>query len=266
MRSRGWDPRKVVRSKTTFDAPLRKTRKGEWKIPDGAVVFVCSLSDFFHEDVHPVDRNAALGMMMLRPDVTFLLLTKRPQRMARALNAITSQGSPNDLGLLQVDMGQVSAEFHDVNGRPLVTECHLLDVMDADWPPQHIWLGVTAENQERADERIPQLLSIDWPGKKWVSVEPMLGPVDMERPWGHGVGDLMVDSALRTSHLDWVICGGESGPGARSFDVEWGRSLRDQCQAAGVPFWMKQLGGWPNRREKLEEIPPDLRIRERPSR
>jgi protein gp37 len=237
MRSRGWDPRKVVRSKTTFDAPLRRTRKGEWKIPDGSFVFVCPLGDFFHDEAE-LWRWEALGIMAERPGLTFLIPTKRADAMNEWAEMIGREWADSDTSRQE---GWIDK-----------------------W--KHIWIGVTAENQEMADERIPQLLSIDWPGKKWVSVEPMLGPVDMERPWGHGVGDLMVDSALRTSHLDWVICGGESGPGARSFDVEWGRSLRDQCQAAGVPFWMKQLGGWPNRREKLEEIQPDLRIRERPGR
>ena len=67
------------------------------------------------------------------------------------------------------------------------------------------------------------------------------------------------------STIDWVVCGGESGPGARPMDLEWARDLRDQCRDAGVPFWMKQMGGHPNKRARFEDIPEDLRIREFPN-
>ena len=98
----------------------------------------------------------------------------------------------------------------------------------ANWPPNNCWLGVTAENQEWADKRIPLLLQTP-AAKRFVSVEPMLGPVELD---------------LRG--IDWVICGGESGRGARPMHPDWARSLRDQCQAAGVPFFFKQWGAWQN--------------------
>lgn len=94
------------------------------------------------------------------------------------------------------------------------------------WPLPNFWFGIPAEDQPTADERIPDLLATP-AAKRIVSVEPMLGPVDLS-PW--------------INRLDWVICGGESGPGARPMHPDWARSLRDQCVGAGVPFFMKQWG------------------------
>lgn len=129
----------------------------------------------------------------------------------------------------------------------------------------HIWFGVTAENQEQADKRIPILLQTPT-AVRFVSVEPMLGSIDFTRIGGDqfGWGRLDALNGLRyiranalengcewentpCTKLDWVICGGESGPGARPIHPDWVRSLRDQCQAAqaaGVPFLFKQWGEW----------------------
>ena len=115
-------------------------------------------------------------------------------------------------------------------------------------PLPNLWLGVTAENQRRADERIPVLL--DTPAaRRFVSVEPMLGPVDLRRAFG-------TDGPRQTyvEQLDWVICGGETGPGARPVHPDWVRSLRDQCQMAETPFFFKSWGDWyPN----WSEMPRD---------
>ena len=110
--------------------------------------------------------------------------------------------------------------------------------IDCYWGMKNIWLGVTAENQQRADERIPILLQIP-AAKHFVSLEPLLGPVEIKQ------------------RLDLVIVGGETGPGARPMNPDWARSIRDQCKAAGVPFFFKKMGG--NR-----PTPPDLMIREFP--
>jgi len=128
--------------------------------------------------------------------------------------------------------------------------------------PKNIWLGVTAENQQRADERIPILLQIP-AAVRFVSVEPMLGPVDIYR-WlrchicsnngsyynpNDEVEECPICSSEDPSLLDWVICGGETGPGARPVHPDWVRSLRDQCQDAGVPFFFKSWGEWGRRGE-----------------
>lgn len=114
------------------------------------------------------------------------------------------------------------------------------------WPtwPQHAGLMITVVNQAEADRDIPRLLALKAKlGIPWVglSMEPLLGPVDLERVWMDSI-----DHALGTSAdlpgLDWVIVGGESGPKARPMHPDWARSLRDQCQSAGVPFFFKQWG------------------------
>lgn len=104
-----------------------------------------------------------------------------------------------------------------------------------DWPV-HVWIGTTVENQEMADFRIPELLSI--PAKvRFLSCEPLLGPVDLTKNAPNPFGFFEED-------IHWVICGGESGPQARPMHPDWARSLRDQCKAAGVPFMFKQWGEW----------------------
>lgn len=102
-----------------------------------------------------------------------------------------------------------------------------------EWP-ENVWFGTTIENQEWADRRIPHLLQV--PGSvRFVSVEPMLGPVDLRPHLGTGEGK-----------INWVICGGESGPQARGADemITWYRDLRDQCRSVGVPFFFKQFGNF----------------------
>ena len=104
----------------------------------------------------------------------------------------------------------------------------------------HIWLGVSVENDKHLD-RIETLLQIP-AAKRFVSIEPMLGPVDLKNAFA--ANRYAWDEEQESEMLDWVICGGESGPGARPMHPDWVRSVRDQCQAAGVPFFFKQWGAW----------------------
>jgi len=103
------------------------------------------------------------------------------------------------------------------------------------WPLPNVWLGVSVEDQTTANKRIPPLLEIP-AAVRFVSAEPLLGAVDLAVPHGQGVGDLLIDG------LDWLIVGGESGPGARPMHPDWARSIRERCRAAGVPFFFKQWG------------------------
>lgn len=110
--------------------------------------------------------------------------------------------------------------------------------------PANVALGVTAETQAMADLRIPQLLAIEGPNFRFVSIEPMLGPIDLTAiPRARAEGFMRpLDGRFRT--LDWVIAGGESGPNSRASHPAWFRDLRDQCVAAGVAFFFKQWGDW----------------------
>jgi protein gp37 len=187
-----------------LDDPLR------WRKPRR--VFVCSMGDLFHKDIPDsfiLEVFRVMGRQNTRQH-TFQVLTKRPERMKAWINEYVV----------------------DRDGKPD--------------PFPNIWLGVTAENQEQADKRIPILRQIP-AAVRFVSVEPMLGAIDFEsKGWlfpimGHPDG-VTLSRAVRPS-LDWVICGGETGPGARPMYPEWARSLRDQCQDAGVAFFFKKWGG-----------------------
>jgi hypothetical protein len=114
------------------------------------------------------------------------------------------------------------------------------------WPviPHNVWLGVSIEDQARADERIPDLLATP-AAVRFVSAEPLLGPVNFENVRGlNSLRGFATDDSGDRHRLDWIICGGESGPGARPMHPDWVRSIRDQCAAAGVPFLFKQWGNW----------------------
>ncbi len=116
---------------------------------------------------------------------------------------------------------------------------NIKDRLPADWPLKNVWLGVTAENQEMADIRLPILQKI--PAViRFVSVEPMLGPV-----------------TLSDYDLDWIICGGESGPRARDMKPEWALALKDQCVKKGTAFFMKQMA-------RKQPIPEYLKLRQFP--
>ena len=113
--------------------------------------------------------------------------------------------------------------------------------------PAHVWIGTSTENQEWADRRLPELLKIP-ASVRFLSVEPLVGPIP----------------ALPLDGIRWVGVGGESGPGARPMDLAWARDIRDRCADADVAFFVKQLGGHPNKRDTLEQMPADLRVREYP--
>ncbi len=203
------EPFKVALHPEKLDEPLR------WKKPRR--VFVCSMSDLFHEEVPFIVIAKIFGIMHTANQHTYIVLTKRPERMAEFIKWFTG---PSWRGA---------------------------------WPQEypHVWLGVTAENQARFDERVDILKQIP-AAVHFVSIEPMLGPIVMRQKANDereiiqatmmGVLD---DYSRPVMHgIDWVICGGETGPGARPMHPDWVRSLRDQCQEAGTPFFFKQWGDW----------------------
>lgn len=211
-------------------------------------VFVCSMSDLFHEDVPDYVIDMVWAAMLIcqlhenLPRHIFQVLTKRPQRMRDHLR------HPDRLEGIARAAGQAMEDgdgWHDA----------LWEYASVEHP--HIWLGVTAENQQRADERIPLLLQTP-AAVRFVSVEPMLGPVNLRHmdaeTAGHdemyfidsltGRHDDMGRPCRDVEKLDWVICGGETGPGSRMMMSPWAKGLRDQCLTADVPFFFKQWGDW----------------------
>ncbi|SHX95720.1 bacteriophage protein gp37 [Mycobacteroides abscessus subsp. abscessus] len=197
-----------------LDLPLRWTKPRK--------VFVNSMSDLFHDKVPDEYIARVFAVMALAPQHTFQLLTKRHGRMRALLNS---------RAFLQLVWDAWSVEDGPDESESLGTD------PAERWPLPNVWLGVSAEDQKRADLRIPALL--DTPAAvRFVSAEPLLGPIDLHAdPIGK-------DSVFWIGHLDWVIVGGESGPAARPMHPDWARSIRDQCVAGGVPFLFKQWGEW----------------------
>lgn len=221
-----------------LEMPLR------WKKPRR--IFVCSMGDLFHKNVPDIWIDKVFAIMALCPQHTFMVLTKRPERMREYINSNDHNGCGLDY--------QLGTEL-----RPLMEIAIKKGVRFPPFalPLPNLWLGVSVENQETANERIPILL--DTPAAvRFISAEPLLGPIDLKRisqDFDDGTG-FFVDNCLNgkrfnqeygdydneASKLDWVIVGGESGKNARAMLPDWVRKLRDDCEIADVPFFFKQWG------------------------
>lgn len=170
------------------------------------MIFVNSMSDLFHDGVTDGFIAEVFSVMARAPRHTFQVLTKRHGRMRALLNR---------------------PSFRD-------NLAHL-----APWPLPNVWLGVSVEDQKHANLRIPALLNTP-AAVRWISAEPLLGPVDLGQWYvPHDSVDCL---RVCRSGIDWVVVGGESGPGARPMHPDWPRSLRDQCAAVDVPYLFKQWG------------------------
>lgn len=177
----------------------------KWQIPARPRVFCASLADWLDDEVPIEWLERLVDLITNTPSLDWLLLTKRPQHFFDRVGEATALSKDN-------------------------IEC-----------PSNVWIGTSVEDQARADERIPQLLKI--PAKvRFLSCEPLLGPVDLRLNDEFPGADGCYEDARHGLH--WVIAGGESGPQARPMHPDWARSLRDQCEAAGVPFLFKQWGEW----------------------
>lgn len=196
----------VWTGKLAFDEKALLAPLG-WKKP--RMVFVNSMGDLFHEDCPDEWIDRVFAVMALCPQHTFQVLTKRSARMREYLQRRCADRTP--VIQEQANITQQPVRFAELPA----------------WPLPNVWLGVSVEDQQRADERIPDLLATP-AAIRWISAEPLIGPVD-----------LMIPGFAK---LDWVVAGGESGPGSRPMHPDWARSLRDQCAAAGVPFFFKQWG------------------------
>jgi protein gp37 len=216
-------------------------------------IFVNSMSDLFHDQVPDKWIDRIFAVMASAGWHTFQVLTKRPERMLAYFQQVSAERDMQrwiNAGL-DMDLDQPSSW---------------------EWPLSNVWLGVSCEDQKTADERIPLL--IETPAAvRFISAEPLLGPINARMwycacgwkgsestllpspstslvcPECGGSGGLLYRNWLASAEysregIDWLIVGGESGPGARAMHPEWARSLRDQCTRAGVPFFFKQWGEW----------------------
>ena len=204
-----------------LDQPLH------WRKP--ARIFVNSMSDLFHDDV-PLEFILRVWMVMAQAKQhTFIILTKRPERMKLFVN----EWLPPAWGLA-------------------TTSLRLLND-----PLPNVWLGVSVENQKTANERIPLLLQTP-AALRLLSVEPMLGNINLfclnDGSWADKEGancyDALIgyaywsngDTGIHGPKIDWVICGGETGTNARKMEIVWASSLKDQCEATNTPFFFKSWG------------------------
>ena len=217
-----WTRKLALLDDDAVEAPLR------WREP--STVFVNSMSDLFHEDLsyHEIDR--VFAVMLLSPRHTFIILTKRAERMRSYMN------DPNLYKRVLIDADKIRTQ------RPELAQVGISN--PTTHPASWIWLGVSIENQEYADERIPHLLATP-ASVKILSCEPLLGDIDL----GEALDEQGYESCgpagwiqTRERGVDWVLVGGESGRGAREFDLDWARSLVRQCRDARIPVFMKQLG------------------------
>lgn len=211
-------------NESVLDRPLR------WRKPRR--IFVNSTSDLFHESVPDEWIDRVFAVMALCPQHTFQVLTKRAARMREYL----TRNAVND----QIMMASIPhPSLLDGTEEEL---CNL--ITGVAWPLPNVWLGTSIHDQAIADLRIPHLLASP-AAVRFVSAEPLLGPVDIGAPVRFALfSGKIVPIGDGTKPLSWVIVGGESGPGARPMHIDWVRSLRDQCVSAGVAFFFKQWGEW----------------------
>src|SRR3990167_219530 len=221
-------------SPMTFNAPL-KWEADLLKRPDLPIgksfVFACSISDFFIGEADAW-RDEAWEIIRRTPHLTYQILTKRPERIAEHLpKTCFTCGEPWDMHDPMISEG-IASTFPCVNGGSLKM-----------WPGRNVWLGTSIENQKYAEIRIPQLVAVP-AVVHFLSCEPLLGPIDFDRCSNVNADSTKIcDPHLHLDDIEWVIVGGESGPNFRTMDLDWARSIRDQCKAAGVPFFYKQGNG-----------------------
>jgi protein gp37 len=225
-------------------------------------IFVNSMSDLFHEAVPDEFLHRVFAVMAMASQHTFLILTKRHGRLRSFLRDECKCGKGHAPGIHLRSAMDWAGTPHSPTYVPGVIGREVY--YDRPWPLPNVWIGISAEDQKWANIRIPAL--IDTPAAvRWVSAEPLLGPVDLSMAdwtppeaagfpgvhnpltgeWWPAVGNASEEYENRIIDLpgiDWVVAGGESGPRARPCDLEWLRSLRDQCADARVPYFCKQLG------------------------
>jgi protein gp37 len=233
-------------------APRTRTKPGVWNGPvkwnEAAAkegrrqkVFCASLADVFDDEVPRAWLQDLFALIKKTPNLDWLLCTKRPENYDR----LDGGSDPETGGVLNV------------------------------WP-KNVWLGVTVENQEAADLRIPLLLKQD-AVVRFLSMEPLLGPVDLSAYMGGPYVALPGDEVVANHNegIDWVIVGGESGDKARPFDLTWARDLKKRTQEAGAAYFLKQLGAKPGvvvdpypikhwKGADPAEWPEDLKVRDFP--
>ena len=237
-----------------------------WKRPRR--IGVCFMGDLFHGNANWIDQAAVFGSMLMSPQHQFLVLTKHPKNYS---NFIDLLGRPSFRKLLLSDYPQIDPSLLPaqicVQIARIKTAEHRFDynkIVDTTFPPKNVWFGTSVENQEVANVRVKDWLEAP-AFHKWLSIEPLLGAINIDEAMYGSVESEryascafgFVDGFGCEIFVEWVVVGGESGPGYRPMDLAWARSLRDECAGAGVPFFFKQTAG-------KGIIPKDLFVQQLP--
>lgn len=246
---------KVIMALRSLSKPLSWTRPRR--------IFVDSMSDLFHEELTNEQIAAVFGVMAAAPRHTFQLLTKRAARLPLWFEWVRVKSRLLNITPRQFVLDTAGGALQTAGESAWSSECYDLSRYKGVWPLSNLWLGVSVEDQDAADLRIPPLLATP-AAVHFLSCEPLIGPVlldefalhgrfvecpDEDRPTIAGDNDPCAGcpaipsdecGAVRGSRIAWVIAGCESGSGMRRCDPDWLRSLRDQCVSAGVPFFLKQ--------------------------
>lgn len=253
----------VGKARATFNGtvrclPDRLADPLHWRKP--RMVFVNSMSDLFHEDVPFEFVDRVFAVMALCPRHTFQVLTKRPERMAEYL-----------------DVRPGHSARHRVGGDERIRRYPKYDTKLLDWPLPNVWLGVSAEDQQRLNGRWAYLARCP-AAVRFLSCEPLLGPLNLMASGAvRSIGGTPYDGfTYRGDGLHWVIVGGESGWNARDCDPEWIRAIVASCKELRVPCFVKQLGTRARKWQETWDVndrkggnpaewPADLRVREMPA-
>jgi protein gp37 len=218
------DPFKVtIHTEDKFLEPLK------WRKPSN--VFVCSMGDLFHKDVPTLEIDKVFAIAAISPKHNFMFLTKRPDRMATYFDTPAKKLAERWEDVIY-SMG-ISAGDDEID----TVASFLHNRCGLGWPLKNIWLGVSVEDQKAADDRIHYLNEIS-AAVKFVSCEPLLSEINFEKSLGES---LKWHAGGLKNCISWVISGGETGHNARPVHPDWVRSIKDQCEDNGVPFFFK---GW----------------------
>jgi len=222
------------------ERPERLDKPLHWR--KAKTIFVSNTADLYHPKVSFEFIAAVYGVMAACPKQTFLICTKRPERRLEFMEWVNAKGIESQNGTMYAAMIEAMKVHVFTTPQKRAASSKALGmsgVPAVHWPLPNIWEGVTIENQARANERIPLLLRTP-AAHRWVSAEPLLGPIDFSQ-----ILDSIRAAGLvmrNQQRIDQVIVGGESGSKARPCDVKWIRSIQDQCAATGDPCFVKQLG------------------------
>ena len=252
---------KVVNGNTVWTGKIGEAPASVWEKPlrrrKPTTYFVNSMGDLFHPNVSHAQIDRVFAVMALAPQHRFQVLTKHPERM-RDWMRDKQRSEWGDLGFVDFFVQAFDWPYYEDEKRARELDSLINDGTRDDalccktflW--DNVWLGVSVEDQQRANERVPVLLETP-AAVRFVSAEPLLGPVDLS--WIvfddisvvdalTGMHGFPVPHAQGSARLDWVIVGGESGQDARPMHAGWARFLRDQCAMTGTPFFFKQWGEW----------------------